>query len=54
MFHVPQNFNDAIMLFRGRKNSKRVIFNGVIHIENDSVLVNRIVVYNSTKCMKIL
>ena len=54
MFHVPQNFNDGIMLCRGRKNSKRVIFNGVIHIENDSVLVNRIVVYNSTKCMKIL
>ena len=42
MFHVPQNFNDIIMLCRGRKNSKRVIFNGVIHIGNDSVLVNRI------------
>ena len=43
MFHVPQNFNDGIMLFRGRKNSKRVIFNSVIHIGNDSVLVNRII-----------
>ena len=42
MFHVPQNFNDGIMLFRGRKNSKRVIFNSIIHIGNDSVLVNRI------------
>ena len=46
MFHVPQNFNDIIMLCRGRKNSKRVIFNGVIHIGNDSVLVNRIILNN--------
>ena len=42
MFHVPQNFNDGIMLFRGRKNSKRVIFDGGIHIGNNSVLVNHI------------
>ena len=46
MFHVPQNFNDGIMLFRGRKNSKRVIFNGVIHIGNNSVLVNRMHIIN--------
>ena len=51
MFHVPQNFNDGIMLCRGRKNSKRVIFNGVIHIGNDSVLVNRIFVHNFIKYM---
>ena len=52
MFHVPQNFNDGIMLFRGRKNSKRVIFNSVIHIGNDSVLVNRInFVHNFIKYM---
>ena len=46
MFHVPQNFNDIIMLCRGRKNSKRVIFNGVVNIGNDSVLVNRIILSN--------
>ena len=47
MFHVPQNFNDIIMLCRGRKNSKRVIFNGVIHIGNDSVLVNHMYIINN-------
>ena len=47
MFHVPQNFNDGIMLFRGRKNSKRVIFNGVIHIGNNSVLVNHMHIINN-------
>ena len=47
MFHVPQNFNDGIMLCRGRKNSKRVIFNGVIHIGNDSVLVNHMYIINN-------
>ena len=47
MFHVPQNFNDGIMLFRGRKNCKRVIFNGVIHIGNDSVLVNHMEIINN-------
>ena len=52
MFHVPQNFNDGIMLFRGRKNSKRVIFNSVIHIGNDSVLVNRII-YDTMMCIYI-
>ena len=46
MFHVPQNFNDIIMLCRGRKNSKRVTFNGVVNIGNDSVLVNRIILNN--------
>ena len=49
MFHVPQNFNDIIMLCRGRKNSKRVIFNGVVNIGNDSVLVHRIFVHNFIK-----
>ena len=47
MFHVPQNFNDIIMLCRGRKNSKRVIFNGVVNIGNDSCLVNRIYIINN-------
>ena len=46
MFHLPQNFNDIIMLCRGRKNSKRVIFNGVVNIRNDSVLVNRMHIIN--------
>ena len=50
MFHVPQNFNDIIMLCRGRKNSKRVIFNGVIHIGNDSVPVNHMYIINN--CIK--
>ena len=52
MFHVPQNFNDGIMLCRGRKNCKRVIFNGVIHIGNDSVLVSH-TYYDTMMCISI-